>query len=249
MPKITSSKYLVTGGWDQAPHLTEEQKEKYLESTPPHLRDARSKGTPSLGSGAIYPIPESEIISEPFTIPAHWPKGYGMDVGWNKTACVWLAWDMESDIVYAWSEHYRGQAEPAIHAHSVASRTPGFNWIPGFIDPASAGANQRDGQTLMDIYRSLGLQIQPANNAVEAGILEVYERLSTGRLKIFNTLRNLLAEYRLYRRDEKGRIVKEFDHALDALRYGCMSVTAFRTKPVFENEHNRHLSRNERTGY
>ena len=249
MPKISDSKYLVTGGWNDVPHLTDKQKKQYLEATPPHLRKARSEGQPALGSGAIYPIEESEIICEPIPIPAHWPKGYGMDVGWNKTACVWLAWDRDSDIIYAWSEHYRGQAEPAIHAHAVAARTPGYNWIPGFIDPASAGSNQKDGQTLMDIYRGLGLQLQPANNAVEAGIWEVYERLSTGRLKIFNTLRNLLAEYRLYRRDEKGRIVKEFDHALDALRYGVMSVTGFQTKPVFEDQHSRDLSRNSKTGY
>lgn len=246
MPEITKSKHLTTASWDDVPHLDEKTKSELMESTPPHLRDARAKGIPSLGSGAIYPIPESEIVCEPFPIPPHWPVGYGMDVGWNKTAGVWLAWDRESDVLYAWSEHYRGQAEPAVHAHAIMSRA---NWIPGFIDPASAGSNQKDGTVLMDIYRDLELSLQPANNAVEAGIWEVYERLSTSRLKIFNTLRNTLAEYRLYRRDDKGKIVKEFDHALDALRYGVMSCGLFITKPIYHDDVDRNMSRNKRTGY
>lgn len=44
-----------------------------------------------------------------------------------------------------------------------------------------------------------------------------------GRLKFFTSVTNLAAEYRLYRRDDKGKIIKAFDHALDALRYGVMS--------------------------
>ena len=32
-------------------------------------------------------------------------------------------------------------------------------------------------------------------------------------------MRNWLAEYRLYRRDENGKIVKAHDHLMDATRY------------------------------
>ena len=48
-------------------------------------------------------------------------------------------------------------------------------------------------------------------------------RLSTGRLKVFKTLPNWLAEFRIYRRDERGRIVKENDHLMDASRYLVVS--------------------------
>jgi hypothetical protein len=58
---------------------------------------------------------------------------------------------------------------------------------------------------------------------VESGIYEVWQRLSTGRIKVFKSCLNLLSEYRIYRRDDKGRVVKENDHALDALRYLVMS--------------------------
>lgn len=220
MPEITPSRYLVQAGWDDVPHLDEATKKELLDSTLPHMRDARSKGTPSLGAGAIYPIEESEITCEPFAIPAWWPRCYGMDVGWKRTAVVWLARDPAVDVVYAYTEHYRGQAEPSVHTTAIQARG---DWIPGTIDPASRGRSQKDGEQLIVTYRQLGLDLTPAINAVDAGLFAVYQRFSTGRLKIFRTCTNTLAEYRLYRRDEKGHIVKEFDHAMDALRYGIVS--------------------------
>lgn len=220
MPEITPSKYTVFAGWDDVPHLSEQTKRELLASTPPHLRDARSKGTPSLGAGAIYPVQESEIVVDDFAIPIHWRRVYGMDVGWNRTACVWGAVDPETDTLYLYSEHYRGQAEPAVHVQGIQSRG---DWIPGVIDPASRGRGQRDGEQLLQNYTDLGLDVQPAINSVESGIYEVWERLSSGRMKVFSSLRNWMAEYRLYRRDEKGRIVKENDHLMDATRYLVVS--------------------------
>lgn len=230
MPEITQSKYMVQASWNDVPHLDEKTKRELLAATPPYLRDARSKGTPSLGAGAIYPIAESEIVVEPFKMPAFWPRGYGLDVGWNRTAAVWGAWDQSIDCVYLYAEHYRGQAHPSAHAGAIKARG---EWIPGVIDPAANGRSPRDGEQLLADYRDLGLDIMPAINAVEAGIYVMWERLETGRLKIFSTMLNLLAEYRIYRRDENGKIVKKFDHALDASRYLLMSGLArARVQPV-----------------
>jgi phage terminase large subunit-like protein len=49
------SRFLIQATWDDAPHLTSEQKEKLFAALPPHQREARSKGVPQLGSGAIFP--------------------------------------------------------------------------------------------------------------------------------------------------------------------------------------------------
>jgi phage terminase large subunit-like protein len=206
--------------WQDAPHLTEEMKTAMLETYPPFQRDARSKGIPQLGSGAIYPVAESDVLCESFEIPEHWPRVFAMDVGWNRTAVAWLAIDRESQTAYLYSEHYRGQAEPSIHAEAVRARG---EWIPGVIDPAARGRSQKDGEQLMQQYQDLGLNLTAADNAVEAGIYAVWQRLSGGRLKVFKTCQNWLSEYRLYRRDDKGRIVKSNDHLQDAVRYGLMS--------------------------
>jgi hypothetical protein len=214
------SKFVVMATWDDVPHLNDAVKKELWESIPPFQRDARSKGVPQLGAGAIYPVPESDIVVDDFPIPEHWQKVYGMDVGWNRTAVVWGAIDRDTDTVYLFSEHYRGQAEPVVHAESIKSRG---EWINGVIDPASRGRSQVDGMQLFEQYVQHGLLLQPAVNAREAGLYAVWQRLSAGKLKVFKSMSNWLSEFRLYRRDEKGNIVKENDHIMDATRYLIMS--------------------------
>jgi hypothetical protein len=208
------------------PHLTPEQKKELWQSIPPYQRDARSKGIPQLGSGAIYPVPESDVVVNPFPLPVYWPRSYGLDVGWNRTCAIWGAHDREADIVYLYNEHYRGQAEPSIHAAAIRARG---EWMLGVIDPAARGRGQKDGEQLMQNYLDLGLMLSKADNGVEAGLFDVWERLTTGRLKVFSTMQNWLTEYRLYRRDEKGQVVKVNDHAMDATRYLIVSGVALAT--------------------
>jgi len=209
--------------WDDAPHLTDEQKKDLWASIPPHEREARSKGVPSLGSGAIYPVADSEITCDPFKIPTDWPRAYGMDVGWNWTAAVWGALDRDNDILYIYAEYKQGQKEPAMHAQNV--KTNG-EWIPGWCD--WAGTNQSDGQRIIHIYQQLGLNLMPAIKSVNAGITRVFDDLTTNKIKIFTSCQQLLEEKRMYRRDEKGKIVKENDHLMDAFRYLRMApVNAF----------------------
>ena len=221
MPQISESRFTVHASWDDIPHLGEDQKRKILASTLPHLRKARSSGMPGLGAGAIYPVDEEQILCEPFKIPQYWPRAYGFDVGWKKTAAVWGALDETSDIVYLYAEHYMGQAPPSNHASAILARG---EWIPGAIDPAARGRSQRDGEQLIHDYKELGLNLKPANNAIHAGLDAVLDRLATGRLKVFSTCRNWRMEYRIYRRDEKGHIVKQYDHLMDATRYLVVDV-------------------------
>lgn len=229
MPAVSKSKYVVSATWDDAPHLTDEQKQELWESIPPHQRDARSKGVPQLGAGAIYPIQEERITVEDFEIPLYWPRASALDVGWNCTAVVWGAWDRQSDTVYLYSAYKQGQAEPSIHADAIKARGA---WIPSVCDPAARGRAQKDGIRLVDEYRSLGLNLELADNAVEAGIHCVWQRLASGRLKIFRSCRAWFEEYRLYRRDENGKVVKENDHLMDDTRYLIMSGMALAVNEV-----------------
>lgn len=231
------TRYVVMASWDSVPHLSEDAKKELLGAYLPHERDARSKGIPSLGAGAIYPVPESEVFIDPIILPAYWPRAYALDVGWNRTAALWGCYDPDADTVYFYSEHYRSQAEPSIHAAAIQSRG---KWIPGVIDPAARGRGQKDGERLFQLYLDLGLKLSPAKNSVEAGLLEVWQRLSTGRLKFFKTLGNSLMEYRIYRRDEKGAVVKAMDHLMDCTRYFCMSglQTAIVNPAVFRTGRN-----------
>lgn len=224
------SRAVISCTWDFAPHLGEAEKASLWAAIPPYQRDARTKGVPQLGSGAIYPVPESDIVVADFPIPAHWPRAYGLDVGWKKTAAIWGAQNRDTGVIYLYSEHYRGEAEPVVHVESIKSRGA---WVPGVIDPAARGRGQRDGQELLQNYLDLGLDIEPSQNAVEAGIEQCWQLFSAGRLKVFASLQHFLEEFRLYRRDENGKIVKFNDHLCDALRYLILSGRdRMRTAPV-----------------
>ena len=223
MPATSPTKYVVMASWDDAPHLTDAQKQELWEGIPPHQRDARSKGIPQLGSGAIYPVLEERISIDDFDIPEFWPKAYAMDVGWQCTSALWGAWDRQSDIVYLWSAYKQGEGEPPVHVDAIKARG---DWIPGVIDPAARGRSQRDGQRLYDDYVSMGLLLDLSDNAVEAGIHAVWRRMVSGRLKVFKSLLPWFEEYRLYRRDEKGKIVKDNDHLMDCTKYLILSGMA-----------------------
>jgi len=234
--EVGEGRYAVNATWDDAPHISPEQAKQLYDSLPPHQREARSKGIPSLGSGLIYPVPESLFVIQPFDIPKHWAKLYGMDVGWKRTAAIWGAIDPESGTVYCFSEHYVAEAQPSTHAASIRARG---EWIPGTIDSAANGRSQADGENLMQSYKDLGLDLVNAEKAVETGLYTVWELLSQGRLKIMTTCVETLKEIRLYRRDEKGRVMKSNDHLMDSLRYMVMkrdiAKTELQAKPVAFN--------------
>lgn len=241
-------KFVINVDWSEVPHLDEDQKKSILASYSRHERDARSKGIPSLGSGAIYPYSEDDITCQPFPIPPWWPKAYGMDTGWSKTAAVWGAKNPDTGEIYLYSEHYVSEEKPVIHAASIKSRG---EWIVGAADPA--GVNLSDGKKIFQLYVEQGLNIVKAEKGDrEAGILAVAQMFETGQLKIFNTLTNLLNEIRVYRRDEKGVIIKKKDHAMDAMRYLCTTGLKCMGLEPDENEESSSSmgdDRDEFTGY
>lgn len=210
------SRKLITAGWEHVPHLDQTAQDELLAETPQWLREARSKGIPSLGAGAIYPIPIEQIEVDPFPIPAWWPRCYALDVGWNWTAALWMAYDRETLTRYLYAEYKAGEQPPQIHAEAIKARGA---WIPGLIDPAANNRTPRDGQRLKTDYEGLGLKLTDAANAVESGLVGCWRELTAGRIKIFKTMHRFKEEYRVYRRDEKGKIVKKNDHLMDDMRY------------------------------
>lgn len=212
-------KLMINAGWDDVPHLSEDEKRSLLATTPPFQRDARSKGLPQLGAGAIYQMPESELSVMPFAIPNHWPRVFGMDTG-GVTAAVWLAVDRENQTVYLYDCYKRDHPEPVIHASAIKARG---SWIPGVADAAALLMTAHDREQTIRLYKKMGLDLSLPDKAVETGIQEVWELMSGGRFKVFSSVSAWWQEYRLYHRDEKGKIVKTNDHLMDATRYAVRS--------------------------
>lgn len=227
-------KYVDMIAWSDVPHLrppviAQDELDSLEASILPHQRQARRTGRPSLGAGAIYPVDEGDLLVDPFKIPEHWPRAYALDPGWRKTACLWGAWDEDADVYYLTHEYYVGEQQPIIHAHAIKSVG---SWVQGAIDPSSDNSAPRDGEKMLDEYEALGLDLVHANNAVASGLLHVLTLMQGGQLKVFNTLTSWLTELRLYRRDEKGKIVKTNDHLMDTMRYLLNTQGIWTTPPA-----------------
>ncbi len=163
----------------------------------------------------IYPIADARIMVQEFKIPDHWRCAYGLDIGWNRAAVIWGAWDPQWNVLYLFSEYY-AETDAAIHAAAIRSRG---DWMVGLFDPTAHGRDQADGRPLMQMYRKLGLRLQVTPNSIESGILDVWQRMESGRLKVFASLSKCLEQRRLYRKDERDQIVQDQDNLQDATRY------------------------------
>lgn len=229
------SKRLITCGWDDVPHLSEQEKRELLAATPGYLRDARRYGTPVAGKGKVYTVEEKDFVIPPIQLPHHYRRVFGFDGGWYNTAAVWLAYDKDTDVAYLYSEYKRGEVEIPIHAAALKARG---EWIPGVGD--AAAINQGDGEQILKLYKKQGVKLRLPDKAVDAGLQEVLSRLSTGRLKVFSTCQKWLEEYRRYSYDDQGRIRKQDDHLMDATRYAIVSglkiATTQRTAPADAHE-------------
>lgn len=230
-------KYITNVEWDDAPHLSDEQKEAYARTIPTYLKEARMKGIPSVGEGRIYDIPESDFVVSPYEIPEHWPRCYALDVGVKVTAAIWAAYDKQNDTWVIYDEYYGAKAQPEIHAAAIRRKC---KWaMPGLIDSAALSTSATDLTNLAETYVELGLILDLPDKSIQAGIARCYDRLATSRLKVFRNCQNFLQEYRLYKYDTNnpGKPARlQQDHALDCMRYIINSGQNIMATPPDEYE-------------
>lgn len=211
-------RFAIAISWDDAPHLSEEDKKTMIAEMPPNERDARTKGIPALGSGRIYPIAEEDIKCAPFPIPEYFPRAYGLDFGWNNTAALWIAQDPVSQVKYIYATYKKGKVPDSQHVFAIKQRG---DWMSGAADP-SGGGRRDDGKMRIDYYRSLGLDLHPGYNGLATGIGQVLTEMEAGTLKVFSNLEDFFNEFRIYRYDVKDPNKPargQDDHLLDTVRY------------------------------
>lgn len=215
--------------WDDAPHLTESVKEQLLNAMPEYQRDMRSKGVPVLGEGMVFPISETAITIDPFELPRHYTRLAAIDFGIDHpTAVIWVAYDADRDVIYLTDEYAMRGEVPAIHAGAILSRGD----LPVIYPHDGDQTEKGSGETLASHYRKYGIELvgpftNPDNTRfVEPGLMDMLERMRTGRFKVFRTCTQWLSEFRRYHR-KNGKIVKVHDDLMDASRYAAMSVGRF----------------------
>jgi hypothetical protein len=214
---------------DDAEHYTPQERADIIAAYPAHEREARARGIPVLGSGRIFPIAEEDIKVAPFRLPAFWPRIGALDFGWDHpSAAVELAWDTESDVVYVSKANRGSQQTPAMQAITLK---PWGSWLPWAwprdgrretLEGAGIALAKQYGEQGMNMLGTHA-QFTDGSVSVEAGLMDMLDRMQSGRFKVFDTLNDWFEEFRLYHRKD-GVVVKLRDDLMSATRYGVMML-------------------------
>lgn len=235
MKDTTGYLHFQNATWDDAEHLDQATRKELLASIPEWQHDMRTRGIPIMGEGLIYGIDETTIIIQPFEIPDHWQRICGVDIGiTHPTAAVWTTYDSATDTIYVYDAYQSTDAVPAVHATAINQRGP---WIPVILPHDADNTERGSGKTVSSYYREANVNAQletfynpigydgKKNNYVEPGIMEILQRMKTGRFKVFSCCGRVFEEMRRYHRKD-GKIVKKFDDTMDAMRYSALSIRA-----------------------
>lgn len=212
---------------DDAEHISPAQKAIAIAGYLPHEREARARGVPMLGSGRIFTVAEETITEPDLTyLPRHWVKFWGIDFGIDHPfAAVLFAWDKDNDVIHLITGFKIADQLPIMHA---ARMKPIGGQVPVAWPQDGTARSKGDGEVLSKSYSKQGLHMMPTHAvwpdgsiSTEAGVLEMQERMSTGRFKVAASFTDFFEEYRMYHRKD-GMIVKLRDDILSAARIGIM---------------------------
>lgn len=168
----------------------------------------------------------------------------GLDPGLsNPTCCLWACVDKYENIII-YKEYYKKEQLVSAHAKEILriNQELGIRLAYGVIDPASKKRDPVGGHTVLSTYNELGLPFSPANNDLSAGIERVSNRLVLGKLFVTRDCVKTRWEFGRYRwakwqsqkvaqnNNLKERPVPKDDHAMDVVRYLCVS------RPQLSNE-------------
>lgn len=228
--------YLKGASWNDAPHLSEDDKSRLSNSYRAHERKARTQGIPMMGEGAVFPVDDEDISVDPFKIPDHWARIKGCDFGIDHPAAgVEIAHDRESDTVYVIDCYRKANETAPYHAawFNKSNRMVPVAWPHDGMNREKSG-----GRTLADAYRQHGVnmvaksarypkvpgeQEKGGGQPVEPIVDEVLTRMHTGRFKVFSHLSQWFEEKRSYHRKD-GVIVPKRDDILKATFYALMMI-------------------------
>lgn len=221
-------------------HYTKEEADDIVASYPQHVRQARAYGDPVLGEGRVYPVSQT-VLSERriVDVPPHWKQLGALDFGYgdHPTAGVHLLYDADNDCIHVRAVH-KNSCLPSLFSAGVSCWGDLLYTYP---HDGNAKDRGETGETIKQHYMNAGMRLTDENAhyliykkdnttkksmSVEAGILEILERMKSNRLKIDENLSELFREINLYHRKD-GTIVKKNDDLLDALRYGVMMLRHF----------------------
>lgn len=237
---------------DDAKHLLPEVREAIkndVQNREPHLAEARLRGIPTIGTGLIYPIPNSEIAIErkDFDIDySGWEFIAGMDLGFvtSFTAVVWFAYDRKMRRTVLFDAFKIRKETPDDIAPLILLRDRNVGMSIPVAWPKDANQKERStGNVISELYRQRGVNMLPDPAAygderrdfVEPAIADLLMAMRTGQFKVLRCPETAewFTQKESYARDEDGLVAKtatqQYDY-MDATRYAWVMMDRYAQK-------------------
>lgn len=213
---------------DDNPSLSEEKKQEYYNAYTGVFYDRYIRGLWVVAEGRVYPMftdNPDRFILHGTTAGMDGQFYVSIDYGTvNPTAMqLWCVRGKEAVLIresYFDSRKEGYQKTDEEHYEALEELTRGYYIRRVVVDPSAA--------SFIECIRRHGkFYVWEAENSVINGIRVTGTLLNSGMIKIHESCKDTIREFGLYRWDEKKHedaVIKENDHAMDAMRYFCATV-------------------------
>ena len=188
-----------------------------------------------VAEGLVYDFGEPNIVDE---APRNGEYYISIDYGTMNPFSAGL-WCVLGDKAVRVAEYYYNGRQKAIqktdeeYCEEIVRLAEGKRIQQVIVDPSAA--------SFIAALRKRGFTVRKANNDVIDGIRRTAVMLKNGNVKIHRSCVDCIAEFGLYRWDDKANadtVIKENDHAMDDVRYFVNTVLRFKVgktpyTPVF----------------
>lgn len=174
-----------------------------------------------IAEGLVYDFGKDNIVDD---IPQNGEYYISIDYGTQNPFSAGL-WCVLGDKAIRIKEYYYNGRKKGIqrtdeeYCDDIEELAKGYNIKQIIVDPSAA--------SFIASLRKRGFYIRKANNDVLDGIRRTAVYLKNGNIKIHRSCVDSIAEFGLYRWDEKATldtVIKENDHAMDDIRYFCNTI-------------------------
>jgi PBSX family phage terminase large subunit len=179
-----------------------------------------------IAEGLVYEFGEDNIVDD---IPMGGEYYISIDYGTQNPFSAGLWCVLGDKAVRIKEYYYNGRAKGVQrtdeeYCDDIEKLAKGYDIRKVVVDPSAS--------SFIASLRKRGFYIRKANNDVLDGIRKTAVYLKNGNIKIHRSCVDSIAEFGLYRWDDKATsdtVVKENDHAMDDIRYFCNTILREKT--------------------
>ena len=206
---------------DDNPALSEQVKQDYHSMYSGVFYQRYILGQWVLAEGLVYDFGEDNITD---SMPENGEYYISIDYGTMNPFSAGL-WCVLGDKAVRIKEYYYNGRENALqktdedYCDAVVELADGYNIKKVIVDPSAA--------SFITSLKRRKFSIQKANNDVMDGIRRTAVYLKGGNIRIHRSCANSIAEFGLYRWNDKAgedQVIKDNDHAMDDIRYFCNTI-------------------------